>query len=313
MLYINESTDAYYNLALEEVLMNHGFRGIMLWQNDNAVIVGRNQNTAQEVREDAVRRHNAAVVRRLSGGGAVYHDMGNLNYSFFMEKSDTSDPCRVIADMLRELSLPRVQVARNDIIIDGKKVSGSACFYGKSTLLSHGTLLFNSNLDILAEMLSPDAQKYISKGIPSIRSRVANISDFNGLTIEAFIEKVIDFTGDKPSPIPESICLSAKALADQKYRHWEWNYGDSPPYTYENQVRMPCGLIQVRLSISNGIIQSCRITGDFFSVSDISGLERLLSGAQHNAAAISQRLHGVDVASYIIGASESDIIRALIS
>ena len=179
------SIDPAYNLAFEEYVLRNKKEGdfLLLWQNDNAVIIGRNQNTEEEIDKAFVEAHGIKVVRRITGGGAVYHDLGNLNYSFITDctafnKDALAAFTEPVAAALRALGAPAQLSGRNDIVIEGKKVSGTAQRIQDGRILHHGTLLFQSDPEMIAGALKADPDKFRSKSTKSVRSRVGNIADY---------------------------------------------------------------------------------------------------------------------------------------
>ena len=325
MLYINHTgADPYFNMATEEYILTRMSEDVfMLWVNDNAIIVGVNQNTLAEIDYAYVRTNNIAVVRRLTGGGSVYHDKGNLNYSFAVNKSEYKDTDRkafqkIITGALSNMGITAELSGRNDITIEGKKISGSAQCEKKGRILHHGTLLLNVSLDVLGKALEPDKEKIESKGIKSVYARVANINAFleNPLTVRAFINileqymtsnfqmKLYTFTDKDIAHINE--------LADKKYRTWEWNFGYSPKYNIKNAKRFEYGSIEVNLSVIDGIIKDIKIYGDFFSDKPISGLEAIIRNCRHSHEAIYEALEDADVGEYISGATARDLLEVMI-
>ena len=250
----NDNTNPYFNLALEEYLLrefNHDC--FMLWQNSPCVVIGRNQNALSEINADYIKEHNIPVVRRLSGGGAVFHDLGNLNYTFIVHDKRGSFPFEKftapLIDVLQKLSIKAERSRRNDLTIDGKKISGSAQYRHKNRVLHHGTLLFSSDLAALSSALAANYQRAgaefagrgIRRGIRSVVSQVTNISDHtNGpLTIAEFHDLIIDhikgmYKNFFAYTLTHNDLDRINRLAGEKYSTWEWNFGRSPHFRSQN-------------------------------------------------------------------------------
>lgn len=303
------SLDACYNLAFEQYLLEHKTEGkwLMLWQNANTVVIGMNQNAAEEINADFVKAHNITVVRRMTGGGAVYHDLGNLNYSFITDTGDKSSLSieqfsRPVCRALESLGLKASVGGRNDIIVEGKKVSGVAQRIYKGRILHHGTLLFRSDADMIAGSLNADPSKFESKSSKSVRSRVGNICDFlpDDMSFEQFrgeIKRQLSLEGAAECSLREDELEQIRRNADEKYRSWEWTYGRSPKYTFKNKARFPGGSIEVRLFVSGGIIKEAAFSGDYMAVTDSGDAERALSGVKFNREDVLEALSSVDTES----------------
>jgi len=296
---------------------------LMFWQNKNTIVVGKNQNTFSEIDIDYVKDTGIEVVRRLTGGGAMYQDLGNLNFTLIVNNagewySDFSRFTSPVVRALRELGVPAEISGRNDIIVNGKKISGNAQTVKNGRLLHHGTLLFNSNTDVLSRALKPDKEKIKSKGIASVSSRVANVNDFlsEPINCQVLISKIkkaaileypdlceYEFTSEDNREIQK--------LADEKYSTWEWNYGYSPKYDYSKKIKFAGGIIEVCLNVGHGIINHARIFGDYFGVSNVSEIEETLVGLRHNYEAISDALKGFDLNSYFTGITLDELMRVM--
>jgi len=313
--YWNERTDPAYNLALEEVMTAQADAPFaMLWRNRPAVILGRNQNACREFDSAYAREHGVAVVRRMTGGGAVYHDLGNLNYSIFAFETeanrryvDFAPFAGPVLSALRALGVEAEFSGRNDILVGGRKVSGSAKCVHAGRILFHGTLLFDVDFEAMAAALTPPRAKIEAKGVASVRARVANLSEFlPGLDRETFrhaleCELLRQFGLNEPVPIPDNWVREAERTADERYRSWEWNFGESPDFTFERTRRFPCGIVTVHLDIHSSVIRRAAFRGDFFGTAPVDGLALLLAGCPHRADAIRAALSGADIGRYIAG------------
>lgn len=337
MIYLqNNSLDPYFNLALEEFFLtrpNADENGgdapnspsfneltdepiLLLWQNAPTVVVGGRQNTLEEIDLAFIEERKINVVRRTTGGGAVYHDLGNLNYSFIVPDATRLAPTpanalsfgnlqgktqqrvptltdsfrllsQPVVDTLRSWKLPAELSGRNDITIDGRKVSGSAQARKNGKTLHHGTLLFNSNLDDVAAALNVDPEKFRSKAVASVRSRVANIAEFlpnderAGL-IERFkadlLSRLQKTQNVVKKEIKESELAQIRKLRDEKYATWEWNFGASPRFQFRSSRRFDWGKFELAFDVVRGRIERAQIFGDFFALDDLSPLLTRLIG-----------------------------------
>lgn len=309
--FVNPATDPAYNLALEELLASeYGGEFFMLWRNGPSIIVGRNQNTLAEIDADAVRALGIPVVRRTTGGGAVYHDLGNFNYTIgrsgrFAEHESFAESARIVVSALRRMGVAAEFSGRNDIVVGDRKISGSARRVFRDCTLFHGTMLFDVDLSVLGRVLNPDAEKIRAKGVRSVRSRVMNLKElFPDWSTEVFREKLIsallaETGGARPSPVPAGFAERAERLADERYRRREWNFGSPYPYDFRNRARFEGGTVEVSLRIENDRISEARFTGDFFGDAPVEELARLLVGCPFRRDAVRARLDGVELDSYL--------------
>ena len=314
--FINDSIDPAFNLALEETLCAEFPEPVlMLWRNRPSVIVGRNQNTLAEVDTAFVREHGIDVVRRMTGGGAVYHDLGNVNYSFIIhERHPEPDSfalfARPVVACLQSLGVPAVFSGRNDILAEGRKISGSAqcCLNGRT--LFHGTLLFDLEMEMLEKVLTPGKAKIESKGVRSVRARVANLKEFlPGMSTEDFLSVLAEklaAAASPPGPVPEEWRQKAEKLACSRYRTWEWNYSSPFEFDWENAARFPAGTVDVKVKVAEGRIGSLRITGDFFG--DAREIEERLTGVLFSREAVAGALEGVEMGECISGLSTAEFL-----
>lgn len=319
----NESTDPYFNLAAEEYLVKHHTEEIfMLWRNDNTIVVGRNQNTLAEINHDYVKQHNIQVVRRMSGGGAVFHDMGNINFTFIVNSDkDFSNYEKFTAPVigfLRQLGVDARLKGRNDLVICDKKISGNAQYMYQNRVLHHGTLLYCAEENHLTQALAVSEDKIKSKGIKSISSRVTNIASHltEQVPPEEFIKQFSDYM-IKSNPDCQHYDLKQdeaeiQKLRDEKYATWDWNFGYSPKYTFSRKERFPFGGVEVQMELGNqSVIEHIKIFGDFFSQMPVSELEEKLVGVPHQPEAIKKALSGVAISNYIQKMEPEEFIKLL--
>ncbi len=302
----HSSTDPFFNLAAEEYLL-HNFHEncFMLWQNENSIVVGKHQNTLAEINLDFVREKNIKVVRRLSGGGTVFHDLGNLNYTFIIGGQEGrlvnfkkySAP---ILEVLQKLNVDAKFQPPNNLVINGEKFSGNAEHIYKNRVLHHGTLLFSSEIEDLNLALKVNPFKYKSKAVKSIPSRVTNIREHLKIDIDVtgFKNIIMDYIMEN-NPYASLYEFSIKdidninMLKREKYQTWEWNYGYSPEYGFERTFITHKGAIRVNLYISGGFIKEAKIQGDFFNRSEVSVLEVSLEGIKHEKPGLTKKLKSI--------------------
>ncbi len=319
------TTDPDYNLALEEYVFSHMGRDaeyLLLWQNNNAIIVGRHQNTLAEIDSRYVRQQGIRVVRRLSGGGAVYHDMGNLNFTFIADSKssqvDLRSFCLRIAAALQALGLDARVDGRNDILVDGFKVSGNAQYVKEGRVMHHGTLLFDSDLSVLSRALQPDPEKIRAKGVRSVRSRVANIRELlkTDMTIGQFRSFLADALLRK---LPHSRYAltgadkeAVEALRSHRYGTWDWNWGASPQCSLLRRRRFEgVGSVQAHITLDKGCITEIIFRGDYFSTEDPASLARQLLGCPLTREALETALKNTDPSRCISGLGREMLLELL--
>jgi len=316
-------TDPTLNLAMEEYALKHlnpENTYFLFYINEPSIIIGKNQNTAEEINAAYVNDNNIHVVRRLSGGGAVYHDLGNLNFSFITKDDGDSfhnfrkftEP---VIEALKELGVNAELSGRNDILAEGRKISGNAQFSTKGRMFSHGTLLFNSNIDEVVNALNVKLDKIQSKGIKSIRSRVANIKEFlkEDLTIEQFKDLLLQSIFKEHGSIEryewsDEDIKNIKELADRRYRSWDWNYGKSPKCNIQQSKRFAAGQVDIRLEVNKGVIETVKIYGDFFGVGDVSELEQTLVGTRFDQQEIERKLEDINLSYYFGNVTKEEFL-----
>lgn len=316
----NSSLDPYFNLAAEQYLLEREDTSpvFMLWRDSASVIIGKNQNAYAELNETFIRENGIKAVRRLTGGGAVFHDEGNVNYTFISPKQgakalDFERFCAPIIDALCDLGAKAQLSGRNDIEIDGRKISGNAQTVYGNKILHHGTLLWSADLTSLEGALRVDPEKIASKGIKSVRSRVANIRDIlkSEMTALDFIDYLFS-RADKPfREFDENEVAAIKKLRDSRYSTWEWNWGTSKDFSTHKKARFAFGQVELSLDSYGGVITGVSIGGDFFGQKDVSLLENKLVGVRLEFDALKSEL--CDVNDYISGADGEQIASLFLS
>ena len=320
----HHSTDPYFNIATDEFILKHLQEDcFMLWRNDNAIIVGRHQNTLAEINYDYVKAHNIHVVRRLSGGGAVYHDLGNINFSF-TKKGDANQLIdfetytRPIVEVLQNLGVNARFEGRNDITIDGRKISGNAEHVYRDKVLHHGTLLFSSKMKNVQEALRINPLKYKDKAVKSVAKRVTNISEHlpEPLSIESFTQLVMDhIISHNKDCVPYSFTKAdldkIEQIKQERYATRAWNYGTSPDYSFKKDVKTPGGHLEMNLQVEKGYIRGVKVYGDFFNSRDITEIEAALCGVEHEEQAIRSVLKQYTIGDYFHNMQEDDLIASM--
>ncbi|MDP1418328.1 lipoate--protein ligase [Peribacillus simplex] len=325
MLFIDNKgiTDPRINLAIEEYALKHlniDETYLLFYINRPSIIIGRNQNTIEEINADYVDENGITVVRRLSGGGAVYHDLGNLNFSFITRDDGDSFHnfkkfTQPVVETLEKLGIHAELSGRNDILAEGKKISGNAMFSTKGRMFSHGTLLFQSEMDHIVSALKVKKDKIESKGIKSIRSRVGNIADFlkEPMSVEEFRSFLLQNIFKDSGKVTEYVLTEMDwekihKISEERYQNWEWNYGKSPKFNLQNSHRFAVGSVDIRLEVNRGIIENCKIYGDFFGVGEIADIEQKLTGTRYEKEAIGSVLDEIDVRHYFGNVTKEEIL-----
>lgn len=320
------TTDPSYNLAMEQYVFDCLPRDrmyFMLWQNDNSIIVGKYQNTLSEINLEAVERRGIRVVRRLSGGGAVYHDMGNLNFTFITDAAsgtalDMKLFCQPVVRTLAALGVHAEVNGRNDITIDGKKFSGNSQYLRQGRVMHHGTIMFNSDLSVVSEALQVDPTKFQTKGVRSVRSRVTNVADHldRPVSLPEFrrilLENILRENPGQPYPLTPEDLAAVEKLREERYAAWDWNYGQSPACTVLRRRRVEgCGLVEAYISVDSGLISAIAFRGDFFSAVEPEELAPRFVGRTPDQAGFSAALEGMDVSRYFAGLQNDQLIEIL--
>lgn len=294
---VNTSNDPAYNVALEA----YAFQKLtdideifILWINEPAIIIGRHQNTIQEINKEFIDKNGIHVVRRLSGGGAVYHDLNNLNYTIISNNTqegafDFQTFSKPVIDTLAKLGVKAEFTGRNDLEINGQKFAGNAQAYYKGRMMHHGCLLFDVDMSVLGQALKVSKDKIESKGIKSVRARVTNIVDHlsDKITVQEFSDAILAQMKEEYPEMDEYVLSDAElseiqAMRDNQFATWDWTYGKAPEYTIERGVRYPAGKITTYANVENSTIKSVKIFGDFFGVKPVDDIEKMLEGVRYD-------------------------------
>ncbi|SDF90679.1 lipoate-protein ligase [Fontibacillus panacisegetis] len=318
-------TDASVNLAIEEYALRHlpleDDSYLLFYINAPSIIIGKHQNTIEEINNEYCKENGVQIVRRLSGGGAVYHDLGNLNFSFITKDDGQSfhnfrkftEP---VVEALKSLGVNAELTGRNDLQVGEQKISGNAQFATRGRMFSHGTLMFNLNLDHVQASLHANPEKFKSKSTKSVRSRVANIIDFmdHKMTIEEFRSELLrHIFGMDPEAVPQykltdEDWVKIHEISNSRYKNWDWNYGLSPECNVKHTKKFPVGIIDLRMDIKDGHIREIKIYGDFFGVGDVTDIEDKLRGVRYEDEAVREALAGIDVKHYFGNLEFDDFI-----
>ena len=293
--------DPYYNLAAEEYLLEHVEEGcctLYLWRNQNTVVIGRNQNAWQECQTALLEREGGHLARRLSGGGAVFHDLGNLNFTFLLPTADydVARQLSVIAGACRSLGIRAEASGRNDLLAEGRKFSGNAFYQTGQRAYHHGTLLVDVDMERLGRYLRPSQAKLAAKGVASVRSRVVNLRELRpDLTMSALREALEEAFGQVYGLPWERLSaeeLDQDALHElaRRNRSWEWIYGRSLPFSFSCQERFDWGELRLQLQVEEGVVHTAQVYSDAMDWQIAPALERWLPGCRFSREALEERL-----------------------
>lgn len=320
----NPSTNPYYNMAFDEYCLESlpiDEPVFFLWQNRPAVIVGYNQEVNTEVNLDYLKEKGIDLVRRVTGGGTVYHDLENLNYTIVGRSEDLErdypEYAALMMKALQALGVPATLSGRNDILVDGKKVSGFAKRACKNRLMVHGTLMYNVDVDVLTHVLNPSTTKLQSKGIASVRSRVTNLCNYlpELSDIHAFknrLEVILSNNySDAEYKLSEADLAHIQQLTDEKFATWEWNYGRSPKATLVHSARLACGTVEIHLTLAENRIASCRFGGDFLGNLPASDVEKALTGIPYEINEIRKCLSKLEISRYFDRVSADNLLEMM--
>ena len=299
---VNTNTHAHWNMAFDE----YALEGLdvqdslfYLWQNAPAVIIGLNQSPYAEVNLPYLEEKGILLARRVTGGGAVYHDLGNLNYSIVGPIRPMEEAFEIMPAALRSLGVPAERSGRNDILVDGRKCSGYAKRLSRDRMMIHGTLMWDVDLDVLTEALKTPGSKVTAKGIASVRSRVANLKDYlpQFPTLDAFRAALQEILadGDGEYSLTAAQREAVDRSAREKFGTWEWNFGHSPETTHQGRKKFACGTVEVLYSLKNGVLTEVSFQGDFLGDRPAEELANTLKGKRL------QDLASLDVSAWFDG------------
>ena len=321
MKYIeSNSTDPYYNLALEEYVFNDLPRDdsyFMLWQNENTIVIGKYQNAWEEVNQKAVDEKGIRVARRLSGGGAVYHDLGNLNFTFITDQQGVKELnfrifTEPVVETLRALGVPAEFTGRNDILVNGMKISGNSQYVKEGRVMHHGCIMLSSDLSKVADALRVREAKFSSRSSKSVRSRVTTINAEapREITMEEFKnalrQRILGADNVEPYKLTKTDENAILALRDAKYSTWEWNYGRTVKFDMRREQKFENGLVTVDMTAKGGVIEDIRISGDFFGNAPIEELEEALKGTKLDQTLV-EKIRALDLDEYMAGIQPEDL------
>ena len=324
---VNKSHNPAYNIALEA----YAFRELrdedelfILWINEPTIVIGKHQNTIEEINKSYIDEHGIHVVRRLSGGGAVYHDLNNLNYTIISNKTqegafDFKTFSQPVIETLADLGVTATFTGRNDLEIDGKKFCGNAQAYYKGRMMHHGCLLFDVDMTVLGNALQVSKDKIESKGVKSVRARVTNILDElpEKITVQEFSNRLLGKMKASYPDMTEYVLsdeelTEIEKLADNQFATWDWTYGKSPDYTIKRSVRYPAGKITSYVKVEKSMITGLKIYGDFFGIKDVSDIEEELIGLRYEYQDILAKLQTIDTTPYFTNITPQEIAKAVV-
>ena len=326
--YISKTHDTAFNIALEEYCfkkLKDEEEIFLLWINEPSIIVGKYQNTIEEINTEYTREKGIHVIRRISGGGAVYHDLNNLNYTIISNRDKGQEGfnfkefSKPIIETLAELGVKAEFTGRNDLEIDGQKFCGNAQAYIKDRVMHHGCLLFNVDFSALGDALKVSKDKIESKGVKSVRSRVTNILPHlkTPITVEEFGDKIMEYMKKQYPDMKEYVFskeeLDYIAKRAEVKRSWEWNYGESPEFNITRGKRFENGKIQIFATVENSRIKNIKFYGDFFGKNeDLSEIENLLKNVKYTVEDVKKKLESIDIGEYFSKFTVDEIVEVIV-
>ena len=326
--YISKTHDTAFNIALEEYCfkqLKDEDEIFLLWINEPSIIVGKYQNTIEEINTEYTREKGIHVIRRISGGGAVYHDLNNLNYTIISNRDKGQEGfnfkefSKPIIETLAELGVEAEFTGRNDLEIDGQKFCGNAQAYIKDRVMHHGCLLFNVDFSALGNALKVSKDKIESKGVKSVRSRVTNILPHlkTPITVEEFGDKIMEYMKKQYPDMKEYVFskeeLDYIAKRAEVKRSWEWNYGESPEFNITRGKRFKNGKIQIFAIVENSRIKNIKFYGDFFGKNeDLSEIENLLKDVKYTREDVKEKLETVDIGEYFSKFTVDEVVEVIV-
>lgn len=321
---ISPYSNPYFNLASEEYLLKCFQEDIfLLYGNVPSIIVGKHQNTLAEINLPFVQERGIQVARRISGGGAVFHDQGNLNFAFFSngkegELVDYKRATMPIIEAMGTLGLDVRLGKRNELLLGGLKISGTASHVFKQRVLHHGTLLFSSEMGILSAALNSSMDRFTDRAVKSVRSKVTNIRDYltESMDVEVFRDRILSHIlqsneSNEVYKFSETDLREITSLRDSKFSTWEWNFGYSPKYQFNKSIPFDTGRIELHMNVEKGVIRELKMEGDFTSLKDIHPLEQMLVGTIHDPETIRRKLSGSDLSDYILGLENEELLSGM--
>lgn len=309
---LNLSTDTHWNMAFDEFTLESLSLDepvFYLWQNAPSVIIGLNQSAYAEVNLPFLEANGIVLARRVTGGGAVYHDLGNLNYSIVGPTAAMENAYGIVADALRRLGLPAERSGRNDILVEGRKCSGYAKRLHGNRMMIHGTLMWDINLEDLTQALAVPGSKLEAAGVASVRSRVANLRGYlpSLPDIGSFRDALQEIlaAGDGTIGLSPSDLQVVGKMADEKFRTWQWNFGRSPKTTFSCTKKFACGTVTAHYSLDHGVLSELQFTGDFIGFRPAEELAEKLKGSKL------EDLRGLEVGAYFDALSTPEFLSLL--
>ena len=314
-------TNPYFNLASEEYLLKCFQEDVfLLYRNTPSIVVGKHQNTLAEINLPFVQEQEIQVARRISGGGTVFHDLGNLNFAFFTTGTegtlvDYKRATLPIIKALGEMGLDVKLGERNELLLKKLKISGTASHVWKQRVLHHGTLLFSSEIKDMSSALKTVQERFTDRAVRSVPSKVTNIRDHltEEMDVERFQSRIMDYIlrSDKNVRLYQfshTDISEIEARRDSKFATWEWNFGYSPKYQFCKSITFKSGQLDIHMNVEKGVIKDLKIVGNYISIKDVVLLEQHLLGAIHDPETLRIRLSEIEVSDYIAGLENEELL-----